>query len=327
MSAPPVPTDLLRITDLSPAQLEALLDLAATMKARPHGFVEALRGESVALYFEQPATRTRVSFAAAAERLGMAPIALRQDELRLGRDEPVSDTGLILSAYVAAIVARVFSHRLLEELAAAATVPVVNALSDDHHPCQALADLLTLRERFGELRGLKVAFVGAGNNVAHSLLEAGALAGMRVAVASPLGLGPRIEVLERVAWIADDTGAALTATDDPVAAVTAADAVYTDLWPSVGEEADIHERRGALASYQVDAALMTHAKPEAIFLHRLPAHRGEEVAAEVIDGPQSAVWQQAENRLPTEEAVLAVLAGRDWSIHATGPEPRAVVPH
>ena len=321
MSAPPVPTDLLRVADLSPAQLEALLDLAATMKAQPHGFVDALRGESVALYFEKPSTRTRVSFAAAAERLGMAPIALRPDELQLGRGEPVSDTGIVLSSYVGAIVARVFSHRLLEELAAAATVPVVNALSDDHHPCQALADLLTIRERVGRLRGTKLAFVGAGNNVAHSLLEAGALQGMHVAVASPLGYGPRIEVLERVAWIADDTGAELTATDDPIEAVTGADVVYTDVWASMGEEAEVEGRRRALAPYQVDEALMAHARPGAIFLHCLPAHRGEEVTAEVIDGPQSAVWQQAENRLSTEEALLAVLAGRDWTIHATRPEP------
>jgi ornithine carbamoyltransferase len=298
ISAPPVPAHFLRVSDLDRDSLTALLDLAETMRSRPHGFVDSLRGDTLVCFFDKPSTRTRVSFAAAAERLGMMPLLLRPDELQLGRGETIEDTARTLSGYAAAIVVRTFSHATVEQIAAAAGVPVINALTDEHHPCQALADLLTLRERFERLAGLRVAFVGAGNNVATSLLEAAALAGMDVVVASPHGYEP------------DVPGAHVVT--DPLEAVTGADAVYTDVWVSMGEEAERAERIAALEPYRVDARLMSAARPEAVFMHCLPAHRGEEVTAEVIDGPQSIVWRQAENRLPTEEALVLALVTRRW---------------
>ena len=298
IAAPPVPAHFLRVSDLDRDSLTALLDLAETMRSRPHGFVDSLRGDTLVCFFEKPSTRTRVSFAAAAERLGMMPLLLRPDELQLGRGETIEDTARTLSGYAAAIVVRTFFHSTVEQLAAAASVPVINALTDEHHPCQALADLLTLRERFERLEGVRVAFVGAGNNVATSLLEAGALAGMEVVVASPPGYEP------------DVPGASVVT--DPREAVMGADAVYTDVWVSMGEEAERAERLAAFEPYRVDARLMSAARPEAVFMHCLPAHRGEEVTAEVIDGPQSIVWRQAENRLPTEEALVLALVTRRW---------------
>jgi len=278
--------------------MTALLDLADVMKSRPHGFVEALRGDTLVCFFEKPSTRTRVSFAAAAERLGMLPLLIRPDELQLGRGETIEDTARTLSGYAAAIAARTFAQETVDLLAVAASVPVINALTDEHHPCQALADLLTLRERFGQLEGLHVAYVGAGNNVATSLLEAGALMGMDVVVACPPGYEPGVTDAHVVT--------------DPLEAVAGADAVYTDVWVSMGEEAERDARISAFEPYRVDARLMAAARADAIFMHCLPAHRGEEVTAEVIDGPQSVVWQQAENRLPTEEALLFALVRRRW---------------
>jgi ornithine carbamoyltransferase len=298
ISAPPVPQHFLRVSDLGRDSLTALLDLAEAMRARPHGFVDALRGDTLVCFFEKPSTRTRVSFAAAAERLGMMPLLLRPDELQLGRGETVEDTARTLSGYAAAIVVRTFEHATVEQLAGAATVPVINALTDAHHPCQALADLLTLREHFGRLEGLRVAFVGAGNNVATSLIEAGALVGMDVVVACPRGYEPSVHDARVV--------------PDLLEAVAGADAVYTDVWVSMGEEDEREERLARFEPYRVDAALMAAAGEDAIFMHCLPAHRGEEVTAEVIDGPQSIVWQQAENRLPTEEALVLALVARRW---------------
>ena len=297
-SAPPIPNHLLRISDLDTESITALLDLADVMKARPHGLVEALRGDTLVCFFEKPSTRTRVSFAAAAERLGMLPLLIRPDELQLGRGETIEDTARTLSGYAAAIAARTFAQETVDLLAVAASVPVINALTDEHHPCQALADLLTLRERFGQLEGLRVAYLGAGNNVANSLLEAGALMGIDVVVACPPGYEPGV------------TGAHVVT--DPLEAVAGADAVYTDVWVSMGEEAERDVRLSAFEPYRVDARLTDAARADAIFMHCLPAHRGEEVTAEVIDGPQSAVWQQAENRLPTEEALLFALVTRHW---------------
>ena len=299
-SSPPIPRHLLRVSDLEADSITALLDLAAVMKTRPHGFVEALRGDTLVCFFEKPSTRTRVSFAAAAERLGMLPVVLRPDELQLGRGETIEDTARTLSGYAAAIAARTFSQETVERLASSSTVPVINALTDRHHPCQALADLLTLRERFGRLTGLRVAFVGAGNNVATSLLEAGALMGMHVTVACPPGHEPTVEGAHVV--------------HDPVEAVAAADAVYTDVWVSMGEEEERELRLRTFEPYRVDAALMSAARADAIFMHCLPAHRGEEVTAEVIDGRQSVVWQQAENRLPTEEALVLALVTRRFEV-------------
>jgi ornithine carbamoyltransferase len=304
-AAPPVPSHFLRVSDLDAAGLAATLDLAARMKERPHGFVRALQGDTVACFFEKPSTRTRVSFAAAAERLGMLPLLLRPDELQLGRGETLADTARTLSGYASAIVIRTFAHATLEEIAAAATVPVINALTNEHHPCQALADLLTLKERFGDLEGLRVAFVGDFDNVATSLAEAAPLCGIDLVVATPRGY-------ER------DGVAQVTVVHDPAEAVKGAHAVYTDVWVSMGDEDEAGRRLLDLAPYQVDARLMAKALPEAVFMHCLPAHRGEEVTAEVIDGPQSVVWQQAENRLATEEALLYLLISRTWSTDLGG---------
>jgi ornithine carbamoyltransferase len=292
---------LLRIADLAPGELLALVELAAAMKAEPRGWLDALRGTSVACYFAKPSTRTRVSFEAAAHRLGALPIMLRPDELQLGRGEPIADTARVLSSYCAAIVIRTFAQADVEETAAAASVPVINALTDDHHPCQALADLLTLRECFGRLEGLRVAYVGDGNNVAHSLIEAAPLAGFELTLACPPGYLPDAEITRAA-------GPAVHLFRDPRDAVLGAHAVYTDVWVSMGDEQERDRRMADLAPYRVDPELMAFAVDDAVFLHCLPAHRGEEVAAEVIDGPSSAVWHQAANRLPTEQAVLHALA-------------------
>jgi ornithine carbamoyltransferase len=295
---------LLKVSDTDETEFERLLDLAQAFKAQPDAHADALRAKTVAMFFEKPSTRTRTSFAAAAHRLGALPLGLRPDELQLGRGEPIADTARVLSAYMAAIVIRTFAQAELDEVAANADVPVINALSDSHHPCQALADMLTLRERFGTLDGLKLAYVGDGDNVANSLIEAAALTGVEMAVACPPGYEPAV------------VGAAVT--HDPVEAVRDADAVYTDVWVSMGEDAERERRLADLRPYQVNEELLGHAAPNAIFLHCLPAHRGEEVTAAVIDGPRSAVWQQAANRLPTEQAVLYTLVTGDW----TSPPPK-----
>jgi ornithine carbamoyltransferase len=293
--------DLLRIADLSPGRLEALLALSTEMKADPRGWLDALPGESVGCYFSKPSTRTRVSIEAAIHRLGALPIMLRPDELQLGRGEPIADTARVMSSYCAAIVIRTFAQRDVQQMAEAASVPVINALTDDHHPCQALADLLTLRERFGGLEGLQVAYVGDGNNVAHSLMEAAALAGFELRLACPPDYRPDDQITRAA-------GEAVNVVRDPREAVAGAQAVYTDVWVSMGDEEERARRLNDLAAYRVDRDLMALAAHDAVFLHCLPAHRGEEVAADVIDGPRSAVWQQAANRLPTEQAVLYVLA-------------------
>ena len=301
------PSDFLRVADLTGPQLHELLDLAAAMKADARAWVDTFRGETLALLFEKHSTRTRVSLATAAARLGMTPLTLSSAELHLSRGEPIADTARVLSGYVAATTVRTYSHGLVEELADAATVPVVNALTDGHHPLQALADLLTLQERCGGLAGVKLAYVGDGNNVAHSLLEAGALAGMTVAVAAPAGYEPSPEVVADAEALGEANGGRILVTEDVLEAVEGADAVYTDVWVSMGEEAERDERLSALAGYQVNAELMALAGDDAIFLHCLPAHRDEEVTAGVIDGPSSLVWQQAANRLPTQQALLYTL--------------------
>jgi ornithine carbamoyltransferase len=306
------PTDLLRVTDFARPQLDQALGLASQMKARPLKWVKALRGQSLACFFEQPSTRTRISFAAAAYRLGMLPIMLRPEELQLGRGETVADTARIISSYASAIVVRTLAQGTLEEMAGAAHVPIINGLSDMHHPCQALADLLTLRERFGWLQGLRLAYVGDGNNVCHSLIEAGALAGLRVSVATPECYRPNPDIVAGARAIAAETGASITLLTDPHEAVANADAVYTDVWVSMGKDAEAARLRAELAPYQVDAALMARAKPNAVFMHCLPAHRGEEVTAEVIDGPGSIVWAQAANRMPIEQAIVYLLISGRW---------------
>jgi ornithine carbamoyltransferase len=303
------PSDLLRIADLTAAQLNALLDLADAMKNGPGFWTAGRHGTAIACLFDKPSTRTRVSFEVAAHRLGMVAIMLRPGELQLGRGEPLADTARVLSSYTAAIVVRTFAQATLAELADAASIPVVNALTDDHHPCQALADLLTLRRHYGYLHGIRLAYVGDGNNVAHSLMEAGALAGMHVTVATPPGYGPHPDVTRTAMELAGAHGGSINVMHDPRSAVIDADAVYTDVWVSMGEDAERDRRVTDLQAYQVNDALMRSAKPQAVFMHCLPAHRGLEVTAEVIDGASSIVWEQAANRLPTAQATLHTLIG------------------
>jgi ornithine carbamoyltransferase len=303
------PSDLLRIADLTAAQLNALLDLADEMKDGPTWWTAARHGTAVACLFDKPSTRTRVSFEVAAHRLGMLPIMLRPDELQLGRGEPLADTARVLSSYTAAIVVRTFAQATLDELADAASIPVVNALTDDHHPCQALADLLTLQRHYGYLEGIRLAYVGDGNNVAHSLMEAGALSGMHVTVATPRGYEPHPDVTRTTMELADAHGGSINVMHDPRSAVADADAVYTDVWVSMGDDAERERRVRDLQAYQVNETLMRAARPEAVFMHCLPAHRGLEVTADVIDGASSIVWEQAANRLPTAQATLRTLTG------------------
>lgn len=294
-----------RVAELAPPELRDVLDLARVMKAdRTHG-ENALHGETIACIFEKPSTRTRVSFAAAIARLGATAVSLSPQELQLGRGESIADTARSLSGYVAAIVIRTFAQQTVDELAAWSTVPVVNALSDQHHPCQALADLLTVEETFGSASGRRLVFVGdGGDNVAHSLLEVGALSGLDVTIACPPPYAPDEQVLALAERIALSSGARLSVVHDPRAAVAGADAVYADVWASMGEESEREARADALHPFQVTSELLALAAPDAIFLHCLPAHRGEEVEAAVIDGPRSVVWQQSQNRLVTEEALL-----------------------
>ena len=300
--------DFVRVTDLSPEALHDLLALAARLKEMPASCADALRGETIACIFEKPSTRTRVSFAAAIAHLGATPVALTPQELQLGRGETVADTARSLSGYCAAIVIRTFAQETVEELARWARVPVVNALSDTHHPCQALADLLTIQEELGDVSTRRLAFVGdGGDNVAHSLLEVGALAGLDVTIACPPRYEPDPQILADARRVAEQTGANLTLLHDPAAAVAGADVVYADVWASMGEEAQREQRRQALAPFQVTAELMALARSDAVFLHCLPAKRGEEVAADVIDGNRSRVWQQSANRMPTEAALLLAL--------------------
>ena len=286
---------LLEVDDLSPDELETVLDLAEKRDPPP-----VLSGRGVAQLFEKPSNRTRASMEMAVVQLGGHPMSFRADELGIDTREPAEDVARILSAYCALIGARVYDHTVLERFARSASVPVVNLLSDRSHPCQALADLLTLRQRFGVLSGRVVAYVGDGNNVCRSLLVAAALTGLRVRVAVPSGYEPPHDVVARA-------GAELTG--DPAEAVAGADAVYTDVWASMGQEAEAARRRADFAGFTVDDALMSKASPKALFLHCLPAHRGEEVTASVVDGPQSAVWQQAANRLHAQRGLLLWLFG------------------
>ena len=305
--------DLLAIPDLGPAELEGLLDLAGEVKAGPGDWAGALAGLTVGLIFEKPSTRTRVSLDVAAYQLGGHALPLAAADLQLTRGETVRDTGLVLSRYLDAIAIRTGAHARAAELAAAATVPVVNALTDDHHPCQALADLQTLRERLGPLAGRRLAWIGdAASNVFHSLAAGAAMLGMEVVCACPPGYEPDEALFESAERSALENGGRIVLCRDPRAAVEGAHVVYTDVWVSMGDEAEQERRLEALARYQVTPTLMSLAAPDAVFLHCLPAHRGLEVAAEVIDGPQSLVFVQAANRLPTEQAVLYALTTGEW---------------
>jgi ornithine carbamoyltransferase len=299
-----VSRDVLEVDGFTPDRLAALVDRAIAWKADPALVPAVLAGQGVALLFEKPSARTRTSTEMAVVGLGGHPVYIRPEEVGMGVRETVEDVARTLAQYCAILCARVFDHATLEAMAAAVEVPVVNLLSDRAHPCQALADVLTLREELGTLDGRRVVFVGDGNNVAASLAFAAALSGIELTVASPPGYELDEEVVER----ARNLGGVVEVSNDPFEVVKGADALYTDVWTSMGQEEEAEVRQAAFEGFRVDAALMAAAGEQARFLHCLPAHRGEEVTAEVIDGPASVVWQQAGNRMHAARALLAELA-------------------
>ena len=301
--------DLLSVDDVSPAEFDVLMELSAKMKANPQDFRGRLDGRSVAVIFEKPSTRTRVSFEVGIHELGAHAVILSSTELQLSRGETIEDTGRVLSRYVHAIVLRTFEQERLEVLAGAADVPVVNALSDFEHPCQCLADLFTVREKRGDLAGLTLTYLGDGNNVTHSLLLGTAKMGMHMRVATPPGYEPIPQVVNRAEEIAEETGGSVLVTNDPEEACTGADVLYTDVWASMGQESEADARTLVFPAYRIDRAAVDRAAPDVIVLHCLPAHRGQEISDEVIDGPHSAVLDQAENRLHTQKALLLFLLG------------------
>jgi ornithine carbamoyltransferase len=299
--------DLLSISDLTSDDIQSLISDA--IDAKDQGWVSILEGKSLALLFEKPSLRTRVSFEIAMRQLGGQCIYLSPAEVGLGERESVADVARVLSRYVDCIAARTFSHQTLKMLANCSDVPVINALSDLEHPCQALADLLTVYEKKGELEGLTLAYIGDGNNVAHSLLLAAALTGINFQIASPPSYTVNERILNLAQGYAEDTGSKILCTEEPRVAVNGADVVYTDVWTSMGQEAEREVRRQVFANYQVNNELLSLAKEDAIVMHPLPAHRGEEVTSDVLDGPQSVVFDQAENRMHLQKAVLEQILG------------------
>jgi ornithine carbamoyltransferase len=296
--------DLLALRSLSPDDIRRLIDRA---KARAPS--RALAGKAVGIFLEKASTRTRVSFEVAIAQLGGHPVFLPAQEIQLGRGETVADTARVLSRYLDALVIRTFGQDRLEEWARHATIPVINGLTDSHHPCQILADLMTIDEKKGRLAGLVVAYVGDGNNVAHSLLEGCAMMGMTCRIAAPAGYQPDAEVVKWAEVQAAKTGSGIQVGEDPRAAARGADVLYTDVWTSMGQEAEASKRVGVFRPYQVNAELLRLAKPDAIVLHCLPAHRGEEITDDVMEGPRSVIFDQAENRLHVQKAVLEMLVG------------------
>ena len=303
--------DLLRTFDLSRSDFKYLLNRARKFKAHPHSRGSLLSGDSVCLYFAKPSTRTRVSFNAAIARLGGNAITLGANELQLGRGETIEDTARVLSRYTRAFVIRTFSDDDVARFARAASIPVINALTDGHHPCQSLADMMTLLEQRGSLKKCRIAYLGDGNNVAVSLMEAAALVGADIVIASPKEHSINPDAAAAAAAIAEESGGSVTLTEDPEYAARGADALYADVWLSMGDaDSEKEARTRALMPYQITRRSMELAKPDAIFMHCLPAHRGEEVVEEVMDGPRSVVWDQAENRLHTSMAILYALIER-----------------
>jgi ornithine carbamoyltransferase len=306
-----MPRNFLSIDDLNGSQLEHLLELAERIKRSPSDFSDRLAGCAVAMIFEKPSTRTRVSFEVGIAQLGGYPLALSASDMQLGRGETIEDTGRVLSRYVDAVVVRTFGQERLEGLASTSEVPVVNALSDFEHPCQCLGDLLTIMEKKDKLPGLTLAYIGDGNNVAHSLILGGAKSGMNVRVATPPGYEPIPQVVHRANEMGEETGGAAEVSNDPEAAAKDADVLYTDVWASMGQEEEASERSLVFQSFRIDQDLVGQARDDAIVMHCLPAHRGQEITDDVIDGPQSVVWDQAENRLHAQKALLVWLLGKD----------------
>jgi ornithine carbamoyltransferase len=296
--------DFLTIFDITEDEIASLLKRAIEMKSGVDANKCPLIGKSIGLFFEKPSTRTRVSFEVGVYQLGAQPICLTPKDIQLGRGETIADTARTLSRYLNGMVMRVFKQSTVEEFARCATVPVINGLSDFHHPCQALADLMTVIERKGHLEGIRFVFIGDGNNVANSLIESAALTGMDFVIASPEGYGPDAATVERARKKGKGRISVMT---DPKEAVAGADVLYTDVWVSMGQEAEAEQKALKFQAYQINAELLRLAKPDGMVLHCLPAYRGKEITGEVMDGPQSAIFDQAENRLHTEKALLEFL--------------------
>jgi ornithine carbamoyltransferase len=299
--------DLLTGAEWSPAHTHDLLRLTADIKAHPAEYSEILRGKFIALIFEKPSLRTRVTFEVGIQSMGGAVVFLDHTQARLGERESIADVARNLERWVHGIVARVYEQRVLDEMAASAGIPVINALSDRFHPCQALADFFTLEEKVGNLRGFKLAYVGDGNNVCHSLIFLAARLGVHLRIAAPPNYAPDRDVLQDARRVAKETRAKIELVSDPREAVAGAEAVYTDSWTSMGFEAQQEVRNTVFAPYQVNATLMALAAPNAFFMHCLPAHRGCEVTSEILDGPQSVVLDQSENRMYVQKAILHTL--------------------
>jgi ornithine carbamoyltransferase len=301
--------DLVSIRDLSPIEVESLFHLASLVKARPEDFRSALAGKHIVMFFEKPSLRTRLTFEAGIAGLGGSVSFVDQRHERLDARESLSDIAHNVERWVSAIVLRTFAHETVEGIAEHACVPVINALSEVEHPCQALADYFTLQEKFGNLKKVCLAYVGDGNNVMHSLLLTAALLGSKIRMATPKGYGPNPEILADAKEIAKQTGAVIEVMTDPYKAVRGADAIYTDAWTSMGHEHETEERARIFPPYQVNKELMAAAAPNAVFMHCLPAHRNEEVTDDVIDSVQSIVFDQAENRMHIQKAILMMLVG------------------
>jgi len=307
-----LPKDLLTVADIPRKKVQDLIALAKKLKTT-HGKGRPafpLRGKTLGLIFEKPSTRTRVSFEAGMNQLGGQALFLASEKIQLSRGESLADTAKVLSRYVDGLVVRTFDQSALEEWAQHTSIPVINGLTDHCHPCQALADLLTIVENKGRAKGLKLAYIGDGNNITHSLLEVGAKVGMHVSVGCPQGYEPDSNIVKQARAEGVQTGATIEITHDPMEAAKNADAIYTDVWISMGQEDEHQPRMTAFAPYQVNSQLIKQAKPSAVVLHCLPAHRGEEITAEVLDGPQSVVLDQAENRLHIQKAILLEWLGK-----------------
>ncbi len=300
----------LSLADHHPADIRNLLELARHIKLAPQAFAQTCGGMTLAMIFRKPSLRTRVSFQTGIFQLGGQGIYLGPTDIQLHRGESIADTALVLSRMVDGIMARLFDHENMLALAENSEVPVINGLTDFNHPCQVLADLLTIQERKGTLSGLKLAYVGDGNNMAHSLLHGCALMGMEIAIGHAAGYAPDPAVVARARELADENGGKVVVTEDAVEAVAGADVVYGDVWASMGQEEEARQRLAHFADYSVNAELFGKANRDAVYMHCLPAHRGEEVTAEVIDGPRSVVFQQAENRLHAQKAVMVRLMGQ-----------------
>jgi len=299
--------DLISIQDFLPDELACALELASAMKARPKDFRGILSGKQIVLFFEKPSLRTRLTFEAGINSLGGASFFVDQTQSRLGAREPLCDVAHNLERWIDGIVLRTFSHETVTGMAEHAAIPVINALSDLEHPCQAMADMMTLQEHFGDLRGVHLAYVGDGNNVAHSLMLAAASLGASISVATPGGYEPDAAIAGVARLLGRVSGASVHLTNDPVEAVAGADAVYTDVWASMGQESQAANRSRIFAPYQVNEELFAYAAEHAVFMHCLPAHRGDEVTADVIDSPRSVVFDQAENRLHVQKSILVLL--------------------